>query len=121
MIWRAISRRTGFPFAALRYAGEQKRLTATAGPSGKQAKLEIGLAAYVRSETPLEDMLALFGRMEEALESDPNLGKPWPCMARLEAFEMVNTSRAVSEDAVERYGVGEALLVVDYRHERANP
>jgi hypothetical protein len=110
-----------FPFAALRFAGEEKRLAATAGPSGKQARIEIGVAAYVRSETPLEDMLALFDRMERAVEADPGLGKPWPCMARFEAFEIVNTSRAASEDAVERFGAGEALLTVEYRHERANP
>jgi len=117
-----VADRGELPWLGLFYGSETKETAATSGPSAKRATLDLLVSVYARDEAdPMAALNALLDEIETQVEDDPRLGKSYPVFARVVEATAMATAEEIDETAGARYGIGEILIRVDYRHERANP
>ena len=117
-----LSSRGELPFASVQYALDRKELATLGGDSEKQGVLDVLASVFVRDETnPVAALDAVFSNIEKEIDDDPRLGKTYPVFARVVEAMMTVATPEADEAGGARYGVGEILIRVDYRHARGTP
>jgi len=114
--------RYSLPLFMVLYASEDKETAATDGTSNKQSTLELFVVVYVKHETdPLTAVNTQIENIEKEIEDDVKLGKVYPVFARVVRVEMDTLAEEVDESGGMRYGIGTAIIRINYRHERGLP